>query len=297
MRHELRPLLGGSLEPELQEVLESAQGDGPSPEQVKSAALALGLPATIAGSVAAATAVGVAKTGAGGAKTAISLLLAKWFGSGILLGLVTATGASYLAESSVAPDPAATLTPTTSMAAVAPKSPTAPPAQASAHPAPVQPAAPPGSHGILRPPLPHEPSAREGVAAPEPSVASFETRAQKLRAETAVLDEARRALKQGRAAAVLAVLARYDRTFPQRLLAPEAEVLRARALIRAGRAEEARALVARATAKRPNDVHALRLLRLVGLPPPKRRHVQTRQPASSPAPPSSTRGSPPTASF
>ena len=298
MSDDLRPLIEGSLEPELYEALESAQADGPSPEQLRSAALALGLPAAAAGTLTAAKAASAVKAGGVGAKSGISLLLAKWFGTGMITGLVTATAASYVAGAGAGsePAPAAAAAASVATGATASPGPRAPAAIVSAPQAQPQPATSGGSRATQQLPGIEE---SDAVDSQEPSVASFETRAQKLRAETAVLDEARRALKQGQASAALAVLARYDRKFPKPILAPEAQVVRVRALLKAGRGKEAQALVNRVLADRPNDVHALRLRRLMGMPtpPPPRRAGRTASPAPSPAPRPSAQGSPPTASF
>ncbi len=294
MSNELRPLLESSLESELHQVLESAQTDGPSAEQLRGAALALGLPAAAAGTLTGVKVAGAVKVGSVGAKSGMSLLLAKWFGAGLLTGLMTATAASYVAGAGTSSDPTPSAAPAASLAsgATASPRPPAPRAVANEQRAQTQPVAAPGSE----PKLDSLPSQGPDVAASsEPAVASFETRAQKLRAETAVLDEARRALKQGRASAALAVLDRYERTFPAPILAPEAQVVRVRALVKAGRSKEAHALVARVLAARPNDVHALRLRRMMGMPtpPPPRRAAR----AAKPAPTPSTQNSPPTASF
>lgn len=295
MNRELRPLLESTLESEVRDVLASAQADGPSPEQLRSAAMALGLPAALVVTSAVATTTAAGTTSTAGAKLGLVQLLGKWFGSGIVAGLVTATTVSYVAgpshEGARGAAPAAPAPAQIRDSVVAPGPGPVVIASARAD----GPAAQPKPSGVMpttSTQLPDPPTQSEA-----PSVATFDDRAQRLRAETAVLDEARRALAQGRAEAALSVLAGYERRFVPAVLGPEARVVRVRALMQVGRRPEAQALVARALADRPNDVHALRLRRIVGLDAPSRLTPPPSKPSPNPSPSVGAETKPPTASF
>lgn len=75
-----------------------------------------------------------------------------------------------------------------------------------------------------------------------------------LAAERRLLDEAQRALAEGRTAAALEALDHHDRAFPRGRLGEEREALTIRALARAGRVDEARARADRFRAAHPRSI-------------------------------------------
>jgi hypothetical protein len=102
-----------------------------------------------------------------------------------------------------------------------------------------------------------EPALPEPPAAPGPAPApsASATRGdESLADERRVLEEALRALAEGRSGAALEAVGRHERDFPRGRLAEEREGLRIRALARAGRLDEARARAARFRERFPRSI-------------------------------------------
>ena len=85
-------------------------------------------------------------------------------------------------------------------------------------------------------------------------------------AELRLLDEARGHLRAGHTTACLEALSRYDASHPKGALALEARVLRAEALVRAGRTEEGQKVARRILDESPKGPHTARLERLLAGP-------------------------------
>ncbi|APR85801.1 Hypothetical protein A7982_11150 [Minicystis rosea] len=108
-------------------------------------------------------------------------------------------------------------------------------------------------------PLPAPPPAGAGAGGapslPRPRAFADESaRDASLAAERRLLEEALRALGEGRSAAALELLERHVREFPRGRLGEEREALFVRALARAGRVEEARARASHFRASHPNSI-------------------------------------------
>ncbi|MEZ4220203.1 MAG: tetratricopeptide repeat protein [Polyangiaceae bacterium] len=292
MTQELEPLFRSHPDASLRDVLESARNDGPSTEQLRSAAVALGIGATTVAAGAVAT-----QSIAPAAKSGLTLIVLKWFGSGVIAGLVTAGSVSYVVGTGNDTAVSATQRPAPESEkparAAAPAPTVVTPttlATASADPAKVV-AAPAGME------------ANEGAPLAAPSaeaVAAFADPAAQLRAETALLDQVRSALSSGAGSRALDLLDEYRQRFASPRLGPEATMLRARALIAAGRNAEARSFVQALLKRSPTHPHAQRLRHLVGLAPtPARNGVELSAgstiPTSSATP--ASQAAPPTASF
>ncbi|MFO0663007.1 MAG: hypothetical protein U0174_03600 [Polyangiaceae bacterium] len=81
--------------------------------------------------------------------------------------------------------------------------------------------------------------------------------------ELRLVENARKALRGGNPSASLTVLQTYDATYPHGVLALEANVLRAEALVRSGRRKEGQALATRLLQATPSGPHASRLRKLL----------------------------------
>jgi hypothetical protein len=104
-------------------------------------------------------------------------------------------------------------------------------------------------------PPPAEPRRAGAGGGPPSSPSAHEPgRDTSLSAERRLLDEAQRALAEGRGSAALDAIDRHERAFPRGRLAEEREGLAVRALARAGRADEARARAARFRAAHPDSI-------------------------------------------
>lgn len=245
------------------------------------AAVALGLAAGSAAVTSGAGAAGLGTAGGVAGFAKVSLVgIGKWFGIGILSGLVVTTGFHVVTRLGAAPG-AAESTTGAGLDAVRPPRPAPPPSS------PANQASPPAeapavasdeaaqkAEAAREPaaaarPAPHSKSApkKETEAEPraEASAAPEETepRPASLSAELALLQEARRALVAHEPARVLAVLQRYSGSPRSGLLDSEADVLRVEALVQAGRRPEAAALAASALAAAPEGPHAARFRQIV----------------------------------
>ncbi len=261
-----------------QRLIRAARREAPPEGASKRLSVALCASAATVSTAAGAAASGTA--GTSGAATLQLLPLAKWLLGGVLLGggVVTAVQVAH-----VPPEPTR---PATMMApsAVSAVSTVLPAAPSSAGSAPVQPSAPAAA------PPPAAPSSRPWSAAPR-SLSSAGSPADDTlatvpagEAEGAVdlpvppsalrdpllvelesLDAARRSLASGQAGNALAELDAYERAHPGGKLAPEALVLRIRALVQLGRREEARAIARPYLERTPRASHAEQIRALVGL--------------------------------
>jgi hypothetical protein len=205
-----------------------------------------------------------------------ALVLVKWVGLGVVVGL-GATGSTAWLGGREPPAPAAVLAP-------APLAPSSSASPARAAPAPVTPAEtspadippPPARAAIAVGPIPKaslsrqlgtsappaEPLRTEAVA-PRPSVmpASID-------AEIGALADVRAALAARDARGALAKLAAYGRTFPNGALADEAVVLEVEALSLAQDRAAAADLARRFLASHPSSPHAPHLATVIAQAPP-----------------------------
>ena len=99
-------------------------------------------------------------------------------------------------------------------------------------------------------------------AAPAPEPAQREPKAQPLsdvREEIRLLDQARGAVKSGKPAQALRVLAKYDQKFPRGQFRQEVKVLRMEALAQSGESERAAELAKKFLVEHPNSPHVERV--------------------------------------
>ncbi len=231
------------------ELLSAWQHEQP-PDRARHRALALA-GAGAATTLTAATTAQAAATAA--PKASLALALTKWLGVGFVAGLATSGVALHYAD----PLPAA---PRTVQYAAAPAAPmhAAPArrAQPTLPAPPVEQAAP--TPAAAFPPR-HEahasPQLDDTGAAPDAPHGS-------LGPETAALDRARAALESGQPAQALALVADYQRRFPDGMLSQEAAVLRIDALEKQGNRAQAVRQARRFLVAHPDSPHAERLERL-----------------------------------
>jgi hypothetical protein len=227
-------------------LLRAGKHDGPSARALGAA------PAGIA-ALLSANAAGAVGTAAATAKGALSaVVLAKWFGGGILAGtvLMTATHATRIVgDDPRASQPQAVPATPVATAVVAPVRPRSalPPVEQPQPPARVAtvPASPP-------------PGARSAPSAPPSSRITVAR-------EVALLDAARAALVAGDASEAVRVLDALER-LPERTLVPEATVLRVRALLARGEVSRAQQLAASFHRSSPDSPQARVLRALLASP-------------------------------
>lgn len=187
---------------------------------------------------------GTALAATGGAKAAAAswASVGKWLAAGVALGVAGSAGVAAVQEWQ---RPQATVQRPTSVAL------------------------PPPSHSATTQPA-HEPAlARAPSAAPAPTASSeraargalpvLDSKAPGLAAEIERLDQARHALTRADARAALAALDAYDAEFRSGQLAPEAALLRVRALVAAGQTAAARELAERLILRSTDPDYAARL--------------------------------------
>lgn len=206
------------------------------------------------------------------AKSLGAAVLVKWLGSGMLLGVVAASGIGMLSHANRrAPAAGAAVASVTSRtqaesplrlgprSIAVPSSFSAPGAlpgpgeveRRSARAAKSHPAAP-----VTVRPEPAPPP----VARPAPKLADVTS----IEREVRLLDSARSAIARNDSAHALAVLRRYAEEFEHGALAPEARVLEVRALLQAGERDRANALGSHIIASDPQSQHASTLRALLG---------------------------------
>lgn len=108
-----------------------------------------------------------------------------------------------------------------------------------------------------------ERAASEPAPASEPAAAVASRDSSALRAEVALLDRARRALRSGSGDDALALLARHDRAFSAGALMPEAEALRIETLLHQGDRQSAAQRYKRFSARYPEHPLGERIARLL----------------------------------
>jgi hypothetical protein len=251
-------------------LLGSAEGDVPAPAVRAQTLAALGLvgvTAAVAGTAHAASAAVVGSAGGKVASSATALTLVKWLVVGAVAGATT-TGTVVVATTPnlFGDDETA----------------------AASRPLPARPA-PPGLAATSKGPAPNvrtqaEPPERRDPAAPLPEPAVPRTRvlageelaaapqgtafpvagADTVAEEVAALDRVRSALASGDARGAVVRLDAYESRYPRGTLAPEATVLRVRALVQLGRSRDARAVVDAFVRAHPRSPQAARLHALVG---------------------------------
>jgi hypothetical protein len=199
------------------------------------------------------------------AKSLGAAVLLKWLGSGMLLGVVTASG---IGLSSRVGQQEARVQVAVAVASAAVPMRRAPNVVASSAVVVLE------APSIARPERTANSSGRGGARVPEPIVATPASSATALPApraqvgdpsppdtnslqrEMRLLDAARRALAREAAAEALTTLRVYAAEFEHGSLVPEARVLEVRALLAAGERERATALGARIIAANPQGRHA-----------------------------------------
>lgn len=227
-----RRLLDGSADEFERAMLEAGKADGPPARSVRTTAIALGLGATTLGAAGSAAATTTAATA--------TMAVIKWVGLGVLAATI-AGGVAVEVVRSRAPLVAVS-SPQVSPSAIAAIAP--PPAPDTA--AAVMP--PAASTPVVSPRIvptrePHPAAARVPPPATPPADTPAPARAgARLAAETAALDDARTALREGHPASALHDLDVYTSAFPDGVLGQEASVLRIEALVRAGNRASARRL-------------------------------------------------------
>jgi hypothetical protein len=224
-------------------VLRSADQDRPGARSLAATLGAVGAGSAIASTVT--TAKGAAVLGnvaSASAKWGVAATIAKWAGI-VALGSGVVTGGVVLirrsAESAArarAPSRSVSGTPAPVAAKETAPSPAATEEVASDAPAP----APSGA-------------GRRAVTRAQPDISQ----------EIAALDEARAALRSGRAAESLAALDRYGAAYPKGSLRVEATALRIEALLRSGRRDRAEALADAFLVHNPKSPYAARIRTLL----------------------------------
>lgn len=196
----------------------------------------------------------LAKIAAGGAATGGAATTAGAFGWKWIAAVVVGSG--LVAALALRPSPP----PTAPAPIVVPSAPASTPANVapSANLAP-PPSAPASASATLAPPDSPAPS-----AAPKPLPLTPTPREIGLADETRMLDEARTALAKGDPRGALLVLDRYDREAKQRVLGPEATMVRIEALHARGDDKAARAIARRFLAANPGSAYEDRVRSLLG---------------------------------
>jgi outer membrane lipoprotein YfiO len=253
-------------------LLGSAEGDAPLPAARVKVLAALGVAGTAAGAAGTAHAASAVVVGSAGGKavgSATTITLAKWVLAGAVAGaattggLVVATTPGVFGGRTDAPIEAqahavspSRSTPPVKGAAERLTAPPVPADTAASSHAATEASAPRARASVNDEPPASLAPAPQGTAFP---VANADTVAE----EVAALDRARGALASGDARGALARLDAYANRYPTGTLAPEAAVLRVRALVHLGRTRDARAAVDAFVRAHPGSPQASRLRALV----------------------------------
>jgi hypothetical protein len=245
------PRLCHDINPRIAALLRAGQ-DEPHPDRdLQRALAAVGSAGAVIGasqSAAAVTAIG--KVGAWS--------LAKWAGAGLVSGLVTLGGAQ-VAERLLEPEPAPA---SASPGGGIERSP-APPVAATAHATTARVPAHDPPRQQTAPDSPASRAATPARAAPPRPVSSAPS-PDSMIIEVQLIDEARRALGQGRPREALAALGRYHAEAPTRRLAPEARYLEMEAYLAAGNTAAARRAAATLLERHPGGPHSARARWVLG---------------------------------
>jgi len=254
----------------------SADGDAPLPGVRVSTLAALGLTGVAAGAAGTAHAASTALVGSAGGKTAGSaagLALGKWLIIGAVAGATTTGGVVVATTPGVfGGEASARVIPSSSPAHRAPNQVVATPPKGPAavsEAAKPMPGVDPGSRSPSELSFPRARTYTDddpGVArAPAAQGTAFpNSSADTVAEEVTALDRARAALASGDGKGALARLDAYEGRYSNGTLAPEAAVLRVRALVQLGRSREARAAVDAFVRAHPGTPQASRLRALVG---------------------------------
>jgi hypothetical protein len=201
-------------------------------------------------SIGAGTAITVAAAPTFGASVVL-----KWLGIGAVAGLVTAGSVDFVTHRSGSESTVRAVAATPAAARPVATAPGNPPPGLPAEPA-FEPT-PPSAARAPAPPMPHD--GTEVPALVAPSVGALPPQmpsAERLLLEVRALDRAKAALSRGDSGAALAALDDHARSFPRAALAPEAGVLRVRALLAGGNRGAALAIARRVVSAQPDSAHA-----------------------------------------
>jgi hypothetical protein len=221
-------------------LLQAARRERPSPEQTARMAAGLGI------SIAAATSTAAAATAAAAAPAAVVTTTTAWISAGVVAVAVAATVVGV--RLSAAPHGAGKAADRAAPAAIAPPAP-------RAEEPPIAVAAVPAGASVAAPADRKTDKIHRRAATPAPAA--------DLRDQIALIDAARTAVKAGATDRALALLRRYDATYPGGAFRPEALALRIEALDHGGRGAEAQALAREFLARYPQSPVADRVARIV----------------------------------
>lgn len=260
-------------------ILRAGLGDEPSEHALRSTAAALGVGSALGGAVAGATASGAASSSAASGIKVGGIAILKWLGIGLVSGAAVAGGAHWLTKPSThavaataktaAPHAAAQPRAVRRISRPLPATPPEPepPAPATAAPVPRPTRAAVRNNetqtGAATSPA-STPTAE--FASPPPATATAPAPPASLAADLTQLDRARQDLARGNGAAALQALATYEQERQTDVLAPEADVLRIRALLKLGQRARAAALARAFLAAHPTSSYAAELKPLVQSP-------------------------------
>jgi len=264
MSDEFRRLIDDPAHASIKSVLEAGMRDRHSAAGFGRTAKALGVGSSVA--LTTITAASTAKAAAPLGTKSVLLAFAKWLGAGLVIGGVVS--APLIARKTAAPisAPAELDAPST-----VERAPIAPPIRAvEIAPQREAPAQPEIAGAPERPVTARAGTPVAAPTAPPPpngSTAKFEATSppSSLDEEIALLDSARRALKQGDSSGALAALDQHARQRSKHALDAEATLLRVQALVAAGRTSEAKSIAKRVLDANPNGGYACRLAKLAGL--------------------------------
>jgi hypothetical protein len=242
-------------------VLRSAKDDAPGARSLPSTLAAVGVSGALAsGAAAAKGAAGLGRAGSamGTAKWGSAIVLTKWVGAVVIGTAVVAGGVAVARHAGQKSAATAAKSTTTSertapqtMAVASPAANTM--AETPSAAADVQAAPSPSADSEAHEPTASAPGQRAAVHA-QPDISR----------EISALDEARDAVRGGRAAEALTMLDRYDATFGRGgSLRVEATALRIEALLRSGRRSSATSLAETFLARHPKSPYAARVKALV----------------------------------
>lgn len=236
---------------ELRELLDSARGDEPTPEQLTALAGRLG--PLLTPPVGAPSSTPASSAGSTVTATGVKLKLLTGVALAVLAGGSFQAGRVFERARATAPSAPVVTERPRPLAEPRVDVPPPPPAPVDAPAAPAAPVMPTPSS---RPRAPeHRP------AAPTPAAASLDE-------ELGLLESAYGALQRGDAAAALALAQGHAGRFPEGALAQEREVLAIDALMRLGRRSEAETRARTFQARYPTSTHWVRIQGLLSAPPP-----------------------------
>jgi hypothetical protein len=250
-----RRLLDGEGDDFARALLRSARRDVPDHGAAARSAIALGVGAGVVGASGAATAGGVSATSAGIGLGTFGI--AKWVGIGVVAGLFTAGGVEIARPSTPASPPVEARAVSPPIAREQHPDLAAKPALPS--PAPLQAPREPARPGNVHTSMPASAPESSSVAVFDRVPPNAGAPAASLASEVAALTRVRSALSSRDPVRALGELEAYEKVAHGHVLAAEAGVLRAEALLQSGDRAAAAALASRQLASEPNGPHAARL--------------------------------------